>query len=146
MPKRSCLAIILAAGEGTRMRSALPKVMHTVGGLPMLGHVLDAARRPGPRASRWSSGRRRRRSRRFVGKPAPDAAIYEQTERLGTAHAVLARQEGIRQAHDDILVLYRRHAAGHGRDAEADAAGACRQGAMSWCSASGRPTRPATAG
>src|SRR4029078_8597587 len=43
MDKRSCLAIILAAGEGKRMRSAMPKVMHRIGGLPMIGHVLVTA-------------------------------------------------------------------------------------------------------
>ncbi|MDE0856069.1 MAG: NTP transferase domain-containing protein, partial [Nevskia sp.] len=37
-------AVILAAGQGTRMKSALPKVLHPVGGTPMLGHVLAAAR------------------------------------------------------------------------------------------------------
>ena len=37
------LSIILAAGEGTRMRSALPKVLHPVGGLPIVGHVVRAA-------------------------------------------------------------------------------------------------------
>ena len=43
MAKRSFLAIILAAGEGTRMKSATPKVMHKVAGDPMLGHVIRAA-------------------------------------------------------------------------------------------------------
>ena len=43
MTERSCLSIILAAGEGTRMKSALPKVLHPVAGLPMLGHVVKAA-------------------------------------------------------------------------------------------------------
>ena len=43
MPKRSCLAIVLAAGDGTRMKSAKPKVLHEIGGLPMLGHVLKTA-------------------------------------------------------------------------------------------------------
>jgi len=36
--------VILAAGQGTRMRSALPKVLHPVAGKPMLGHVIDTAR------------------------------------------------------------------------------------------------------
>ena len=41
------LSIILAAGEGTRMRSSLPKVLHEVGGLPMIGHVLRTAHSAG---------------------------------------------------------------------------------------------------
>jgi bifunctional UDP-N-acetylglucosamine pyrophosphorylase/glucosamine-1-phosphate N-acetyltransferase len=40
-------AIILAAGQGTRMKSALPKVLHKVAGLPLLGHVINALRAAG---------------------------------------------------------------------------------------------------
>ena len=40
--------IVLAAGQGTRMRSALPKVLHTIAGRPMLAHVLDTARSLSP--------------------------------------------------------------------------------------------------
>src|SRR4028118_1152059 len=40
---RTCLAVVLAAGEGTRMKSARPKVLHEVAGRSMLGHVLAAA-------------------------------------------------------------------------------------------------------
>ena len=42
---QSFTAIILAAGKGTRMKSALPKVLHEIAGRPMLGHVMAAARR-----------------------------------------------------------------------------------------------------
>ena len=42
MAARTCLAIVLAAGEGTRMRSALPKVLHAVAGRSLLAHVLGA--------------------------------------------------------------------------------------------------------
>ncbi len=46
--------VILAAGQGTRMRSALPKVLHPVAGKPMLGHVIDTARGLGSRrGSTW---------------------------------------------------------------------------------------------
>ena len=44
---RSCLTIILAAGEGKRMASDLPKVLHPVAGLPMVCHVVDTAREAG---------------------------------------------------------------------------------------------------
>ena len=44
---RSCLTIILAAGEGKRMASALPKVMHPVGNLPMLFHIVNAVKSAG---------------------------------------------------------------------------------------------------
>jgi 2-methylcitrate dehydratase PrpD len=47
MPGRTCLAIVLAAGEGTRMRSSLPKVLHAIGGRTLLAHVLTAATQAG---------------------------------------------------------------------------------------------------
>ena len=50
MSKRTCLAIVLAAGEGTRMRSALPKVLHAVAGRSLLAHVLTAVRGAGMQA------------------------------------------------------------------------------------------------
>lgn len=43
MTARSSLTVVLAAGEGTRMRSSLPKVLHPVAGQSLLSHVLDAA-------------------------------------------------------------------------------------------------------
>ena len=42
MTTRTCLAVILAAGEGKRMKSSLPKVMHPIGNLPIVGHVIRA--------------------------------------------------------------------------------------------------------
>ena len=45
--ERSCLAIVLAAGEGTRMRSALPKVLHSLASRSLLAHALDAVRKAG---------------------------------------------------------------------------------------------------
>ena len=44
----SLAVVILAAGQGTRMKSALPKVLHRIGGRPLIGHVLDTARDLGP--------------------------------------------------------------------------------------------------
>ena len=63
MPQRTCLAIVLAAGEGTRMRSARPKVLHEIGGRPLLAHVLAAAQDAGGSRHRawWSGPIRRRR-------------------------------------------------------------------------------------
>ena len=48
---RTCLAIVLAAGEGTRMRSALPKVLHAVAGRSLLAHVLAAVAEAGVTAT-----------------------------------------------------------------------------------------------
>jgi bifunctional UDP-N-acetylglucosamine pyrophosphorylase/glucosamine-1-phosphate N-acetyltransferase len=106
MPKRSCLAIILAAGEGTRMKSAIPKVMHNVAGLAMLGHVLVAAKAAGATRRAVVLGTGADKAAELVARLAPDAAIYEQTERLGTAHAVLAAKKELAGKPDDVLVLY----------------------------------------
>src|ERR1700686_4147480 len=103
---RTCLAVILAAGEGTRMRSNLPKAMHPVGGLPMLGHVLATAGRAGATRIAVVVGPDGAAVRAFVQTRAPQAAVYEQAERLGTAHAVLAADKELAAGLDDVLVLY----------------------------------------
>ena len=106
MPKRNCLAIILAAGEGTRMRSALPKVMHKVGGLPMLGHALASARAAGATRQAVVVGPEAGAVKTFVKAAAPEAATYLQAERLGTAHGVLAARKEFKASPDDVIVLY----------------------------------------
>jgi bifunctional UDP-N-acetylglucosamine pyrophosphorylase/glucosamine-1-phosphate N-acetyltransferase len=103
---RTGLAIILAAGEGSRMRSALPKVMHKVGGLPMLGHAIRAAKESGTERIAVVVGPRADAVRKFIAANAADAAVYEQAEQLGTAHAVLAAGAALKKPADDILALY----------------------------------------
>jgi bifunctional UDP-N-acetylglucosamine pyrophosphorylase/glucosamine-1-phosphate N-acetyltransferase len=94
-------AVILAAGEGTRMRSALPKVLHPLAGRALIDHVIDAAlavtERPpivvvGPRATK------------VVQAVADRAECVEQSEPRGTGDALRAVPEGLREA-GDVLVL-----------------------------------------
>jgi len=106
MAKRSFLAIILAAGEGTRMKSATPKVMHRIGGDPMLGHVIRAARAAGAGRMAVVVGPNAGAVEAFVGKAAPEASVHVQAERLGTAHAVLAAKKAFAPEPDDVIVLY----------------------------------------
>lgn len=106
MPKRSCLAIILAAGEGTRMKSATPKVLHRIAGLPMLGHVLKAAQSSGADEVAVVVGPGMDAVTGFLAKTAPAATAFVQAERLGTAHAVLAAKKAIARGADDVLVLF----------------------------------------
>jgi bifunctional UDP-N-acetylglucosamine pyrophosphorylase/glucosamine-1-phosphate N-acetyltransferase len=106
MPDRSSLAIVLAAGEGTRMRSTLPKVMHAVAGLPMIGHVLKTATGAGIGRFAVVVGKGAESVGAFAAKLAPSAAVFEQVERLGTAHAVLAARDALKETADDVLVLY----------------------------------------
>jgi bifunctional UDP-N-acetylglucosamine pyrophosphorylase/glucosamine-1-phosphate N-acetyltransferase len=106
MATRSCLAIVLAAGEGTRMKSALPKALHTVGGLPMLGYILKAAADGGATATAVVVAPNTAAVMAFVAKTAPAATLHVQDEQLGTAHAVLAAKAAIAKGADDVLVLY----------------------------------------
>jgi bifunctional UDP-N-acetylglucosamine pyrophosphorylase/glucosamine-1-phosphate N-acetyltransferase len=103
---RSCLAIVLAAGEGTRMRSAKPKPLHKIAGLSMLGHVLSALLKAGADRIVAVVGPDHDSLGDEAKKIAPgiDAAI--QAKRRGTAHAVLAAREAIAAGYDDILIAF----------------------------------------
>jgi bifunctional UDP-N-acetylglucosamine pyrophosphorylase/glucosamine-1-phosphate N-acetyltransferase len=105
MPQRSCLAVILAAGEGTRMKSALPKVLHPIAGLPMVGHVALAAKAAGGDIA-LVVGHGGDAVRSAAAKLIPGAGVFVQAERLGTAHAVLAAREAIARGYDDVLVMF----------------------------------------
>jgi len=95
--------VILAAGQGTRMRSALPKVIHPLAGKPLLGHVLDCARSLAPSRLTVVYGHGGDQVRDSVDATAVD--WVHQTEQLGTGHAVqqaLPLMGGV----DRLLVLY----------------------------------------
>ena len=91
--RRTCLAIVLAAGEGTRMRSALPKALHTIGGRTLLAHVLTAAKQAGGGDIAVVVGPDHESVAAEARALAPDAEIFEQAQRRGTAHAVLAARK-----------------------------------------------------
>jgi bifunctional UDP-N-acetylglucosamine pyrophosphorylase/glucosamine-1-phosphate N-acetyltransferase len=103
---RKALAVVLAAGEGTRMKSDLPKVLHQVAGRSMLAHVLAAVAEAGVGSVAVVVGPGRDEVREEALRLAPGAATFVQTERLGTAHAVLAAREAIAEGYDDLLVLF----------------------------------------
>ena len=97
MTTRSCLSIILAAGEGTRMKSALPKVLHPIAGLPMVAHVAQAAAAAGGGDIALVVGHGADEvARPPSGRSPPRPRVFVQDERLGTAHAVLAARDGDR--------------------------------------------------
>jgi bifunctional UDP-N-acetylglucosamine pyrophosphorylase / glucosamine-1-phosphate N-acetyltransferase len=106
MAQRSCLTIILAAGEGTRMKSALPKVLHPIAGLPIVGHVAKAVQAAGGMDMALVVGRGAEAVEQAVRKLVPALSVHEQTERLGTGHAVLAARDAIAKGYDDILVVF----------------------------------------
>jgi bifunctional UDP-N-acetylglucosamine pyrophosphorylase/glucosamine-1-phosphate N-acetyltransferase len=103
---RTCLAIVLAAGEGTRMRSARPKVLHEIGGETMLAHVLRAVTTAGGARIAVVIGPSLKAVTDEVKRVAPGAEVFEQTERRGTAHAMLAAKTALTKSADDILVLF----------------------------------------
>lgn len=105
-PSRRCLAVVLAAGEGTRMRSDRPKVLHEVGGRSMLGHVLASVAAAGADSVAVVVGPGRDDVADEARRMSPGAELFVQTERLGTAHAVLAARESILRGFDDVLVLF----------------------------------------
>ncbi|MCW6511624.1 bifunctional UDP-N-acetylglucosamine diphosphorylase/glucosamine-1-phosphate N-acetyltransferase GlmU [Lichenifustis flavocetrariae] len=106
LPSRRCLAVVLAAGEGTRMRSAIPKVLHAVAGRSMLGHVLAAVADVGVDGVAVVIGPGRHDVAQAAVKACPTARIFVQAERRGTAHAVLAARDALDEGYDDVLVLY----------------------------------------
>ncbi|WP_186417864.1 bifunctional UDP-N-acetylglucosamine diphosphorylase/glucosamine-1-phosphate N-acetyltransferase GlmU [Bosea sp. CS1GBMeth4] len=105
-PARTCLAIVLAAGEGTRMKSARPKVLHEMAGRSLLGHTLAAVTAAGADAIAVVVGPDRPDVEAEVRKHAPHAAVFVQSERRGTAHAVLAARESLTAGHGDVLVAF----------------------------------------
>jgi len=106
MEARTCLAIVLAAGEGTRMRSARPKVLHAIAGRSLLGHVLAAVAEAGVTATAIVIGPGQDAVAAEAKRVLPGATCFVQRERRGTAHAALAAKPVIARQPDDILVVY----------------------------------------
>jgi bifunctional UDP-N-acetylglucosamine pyrophosphorylase/glucosamine-1-phosphate N-acetyltransferase len=94
--------VILAAGQGTRMRSALPKVLHPVAGKPMLGHVIDTARKLAPRKIHVVIGHGAELVRERLA--ADDINFVLQSEQLGTGHAVAQALPALQA--EKVLILY----------------------------------------
>ena len=106
MSARSSLTIVLAAGEGTRMQSSLPKVLHPVAGQSLLAHVLGAAPKGADASLAVVIGPDHKAVADEARRIRPDAASFVQRERLGTAHAVLAARDAIIRGADDLLVVF----------------------------------------
>ena len=103
---RSSLTIVLAAGEGTRMRSSLPKVLHPVASQSLLAHVLAAAPHGERSALAVVVGPGHQAVADEARRVRADAQTFVQHERRGTAHAVLAAREAMVAGADDVLVAF----------------------------------------
>src|SRR5262247_3328289 len=106
MTARSSLTVVLAAGEGTRMRSALPKVLNPVAGQSLLAHVLQAAPQGQGTSLAVVVGPDHAAVEAEAKRLRPDALTFVQRERLGTAHAVLAARAAIARGADDLLIAF----------------------------------------
>jgi bifunctional UDP-N-acetylglucosamine pyrophosphorylase/glucosamine-1-phosphate N-acetyltransferase len=100
------LTIILAAGKGTRMKSARPKVMHEIAGLSMLGHVLALTKAAGGQRVAVVAGPGMDDVAAEARARFPGTEIYTQADQRGTADAVLAARSAIASHQGDVLVLY----------------------------------------
>jgi len=95
--------VILAAGQGTRMKSSLPKVLHPLGGRPLVSYSLNTARALTVYPPVLVVGHDSEAVRATVGA---DAIFVEQAERLGTGHAVLQAREALQGKTDLVAVIY----------------------------------------
>ena len=102
--KSKLAIIVLAAGAGTRMKSATPKVLHKLGGRPMLAHVLDAAKTL--KAARVVVVRAAEANEVAEIARAWDAETVVQERQLGTGHAVLAAEKTLKDFDGDVLILF----------------------------------------
>jgi len=103
---RPAAVIILAAGAGTRMKSALPKVLHPICGRSMLDHVLAAARELDPAELIVVVGHRRDQVISHLAEHAPDARVVIQHRRGGTGHAVRTVVEEVNLGQGTVVVTY----------------------------------------
>jgi bifunctional UDP-N-acetylglucosamine pyrophosphorylase/glucosamine-1-phosphate N-acetyltransferase len=103
---RTCLAIILAAGDSTRMKSSMSKVLHPIAGRPMIAHVVEAISRTDISTAALVVGRNAEEVAAASSIAGIKVESFLQKERLGTGHAVLAARDAIAVGYDDILVAY----------------------------------------
>lgn len=98
--------IVLAAGPGTRMRSALPKVLHPMAGKPLLWHALNAAAALAPEQLIAVIGHGREQVGGYLREEHPQVRQAVQHEQLGTGHAVASALDGAPAPTGTVLVTY----------------------------------------
>jgi bifunctional UDP-N-acetylglucosamine pyrophosphorylase/glucosamine-1-phosphate N-acetyltransferase len=103
---RPAAAVILAAGEGSRMSSDIPKALHKIGGASMLGHVMTTAEALAPARICVVVGHGADAVAEEAREWREGVAIAEQTARRGTGHAVGAARDALTGFEGDVVVLY----------------------------------------
>jgi bifunctional UDP-N-acetylglucosamine pyrophosphorylase / glucosamine-1-phosphate N-acetyltransferase len=106
MSGRTSLTIVLAAGEGTRMRSAMPKVLHPVAGQSLLAHVLSATPSGTGTSLAVVIGPDHQAVAQEARRYRANAETFVQHDRKGTAHAVLAARQALARGTDDLIVAF----------------------------------------
>lgn len=96
--------VILAAGKGTRLKSANPKVLHRVGGTPMVGHVLRTAQALGPQSVTLVVGHQAERVKSALREHS-DLTFVVQEPQLGTGHALLTTEPVLEHAAGTLVLL-----------------------------------------
>jgi bifunctional UDP-N-acetylglucosamine pyrophosphorylase/glucosamine-1-phosphate N-acetyltransferase len=104
--KHKLTALILAAGNGTRMKSTLPKVMHQIAGKPMVGHVLTAMEALSPERTAVVVAPHMDKVKEQIEKMAPGTTFSVQDEQLGTGHAVRCAREQFKGFKGTVLIVY----------------------------------------
>ena len=102
---RSVVAVVLAAGQGTRMKSDLPKVLHAVCGRPMLALVLDAMHDAGVADAVVVVGYRAEAVREVFADWVTPLRWVEQPEQKGTGHAVMVTRETLADFDGEVVVV-----------------------------------------
>lgn len=106
-PKNSELAVvILAAGKGTRMKSAMPKVLHPVAGHPMLWHILKASQTLAPTRTVVITGYGAESVEAFTTEHFPGTEFARQTEQLGTGHAIMQTESLLKDFPGTVVIVY----------------------------------------
>ena len=99
-------AVILAAGKGTRMNSNIPKVLHQIAGMPMLGHVLQLTESLKIKNPFVIVGHESDAVKSFIQKQGINASCIDQTEQLGTGNALKCAKESLKKFDGNLIVLY----------------------------------------
>jgi bifunctional UDP-N-acetylglucosamine pyrophosphorylase/glucosamine-1-phosphate N-acetyltransferase len=98
------VAVILAAGKSTRMKSALPKVLHEICGRPMIEYVLDASRAAGVKRQVVIVGHEAEQVKQTLAHH-PDVEFALQEEQKGTGHAVMMCRDNLANHDGPVLIL-----------------------------------------
>jgi bifunctional UDP-N-acetylglucosamine pyrophosphorylase / glucosamine-1-phosphate N-acetyltransferase len=106
MTEHPLLIIVLAAGKGLRMRSAIPKVLHGIAGRSMLAHVLAIARSAGAAKLALVVAPGMEAVRAEAARMAPGIECFEQAIQAGTGHATLTARPALERHKGDVIVLF----------------------------------------